>query len=88
VRRNLYDGARQDGRPRGSNIIDAPFSASRITGAIQDAMAPSFKDQLKDLVNPFGDGHASERITEVLTNVELNQQLLVKRFCNYTVEPD
>jgi UDP-N-acetylglucosamine 2-epimerase len=29
--------------------------------------------------NPYGDGHASEKIVEVLTSVPLTQDLLIKQ---------
>jgi hypothetical protein len=31
------------------------------------------------MVNPYGEGHASEKIVEVLTTVPLAQDLLIKR---------
>jgi UDP-N-acetylglucosamine 2-epimerase len=29
--------------------------------------------------NPYGDGHASEKIVEVLTSIQLGEQLLIKK---------
>jgi len=31
------------------------------------------------MANPYGDGHAAERIVEVLTTAPLGQELLIKR---------
>ena len=31
------------------------------------------------MTNPYGDGHAAERIVEVLTTAPLGQKLLIKR---------
>ena len=37
------------------------------------------------MTNPYGDGHAAERIVEVLTSVSLGQELLIKRAMPITV---
>lgn len=73
-------GARQDGRTRAANLIDAPWGAAAIDAAIARALSPAFREGLHGLVNPYGDGHAGERIAEVLATVPLDERLLIKRF--------
>ncbi len=73
-------GTRQKGRPHPGNVIDVPFSSEKIEGAIRLALSKGFRESLTGLVNPFGDGRASERIVQVLSNLEINQKLIVKRF--------
>jgi len=34
------------------------------------------------MTNPYGDGHAAERIVGILTSVPLGEKLLVKRAVN------
>jgi UDP-hydrolysing UDP-N-acetyl-D-glucosamine 2-epimerase len=72
-------GMRQQGRERARNVIDTAANKASILEAIAIAKTPQFRQSLTGLLNPYGDGHASERIVEVLTNVPLNQDLLVKR---------
>lgn len=73
-------GGRQDGRLRARNVIDAPVDREAIAAAIRRAVSRDFRAGLADLVNPYGDGHASERIVQTLATVDLGPSLLVKRF--------
>lgn len=73
-------GNRQDGRLRGSNVIDVDATETDITTGIRRALSPEFRASLTELVNPYGDGHAAERIVARLKTVELTSDLLIKRF--------
>ena len=73
-------GTRQQGRVRGKNVIDVGYSRVEIAGAIRTALTEEFRASLSDLVNPYGDGHAAERIVERLKSVPLGDALLRKRF--------
>jgi len=73
-------GARQDGRLRAGNVIDVAPHRDEIIAGILRAIDPSFRESLQSLVNPYGDGHAAERVVRVLSEVSLGQRLLVKRF--------
>lgn len=73
-------GDRQAGRERAANIIDAPAEPSAILEAVHRAMAPDFRNALESQVeNPYGDGHAAEKITEVLLSLPASEVLLRKR---------
>ncbi len=72
-------GMRQQGRERAINIIDVDADASAILEAVERAGDRRFKDTLKNMSNPYGDGHAGERIAQVLSSVELGDQLLIKK---------
>jgi len=72
-------GSRQDGREHGENVIDVEADADAILQAVARTQTPEFQRMLSTIVNPYGDGHASERILRVLTSVELGPSLLVKR---------
>ena len=54
-------GARQDGRLRAASVIDCPAQRSAIAAAIARLYDHRFAAGLVDLVNPYGDGGASER---------------------------
>lgn len=71
-------GERQRGRIRAANVIDAPADRAEIEAAIARALDPSFRDGLRGIVNPYGDGRASERIATVLDEVELDRRLIAK----------
>jgi UDP-hydrolysing UDP-N-acetyl-D-glucosamine 2-epimerase len=73
-------GARQNGRPQPANVLNCGFNAEEISRALQLALAPRFRHSLKGLVNPFGDGSAAARIGRVLTEIDIDQRLLIKRF--------
>src|SRR5262249_7307521 len=55
-------GMRQHGRERGKNVVDCPARRAEISHAIGKALSPVFRSSLKDLKNPYGNGHASEKI--------------------------
>jgi UDP-hydrolysing UDP-N-acetyl-D-glucosamine 2-epimerase len=60
-------GSRQDGRQRGSNVVDAGYEREEIAGAIgrQVRHGRYASDPI------YGDGHAGERIAEILARTEL-----------------
>jgi UDP-hydrolysing UDP-N-acetyl-D-glucosamine 2-epimerase len=73
-------GSRQRGRIRGKNVIDVGYSQPDIVVGIKKALSHEFRASLSDMNNPYGDGHAAERIIERLKHVELDNKLLLKRF--------
>jgi len=72
-------GDRQRGRIRASTVIDVPEEQKAIAEGIRKAISSSFRTGVKDAVSPFGDGHAAERMREVLAQHPL-EGLLLKRF--------
>jgi GDP/UDP-N,N'-diacetylbacillosamine 2-epimerase (hydrolysing) len=73
-------GSRQRGRLRGANVIDVGYGREEILRGIEKALDPGFRAALKGLANPYGDGRAASRITEVLRTVPLDSRLIQKRF--------
>jgi UDP-N-acetylglucosamine 2-epimerase (non-hydrolysing)/GDP/UDP-N,N'-diacetylbacillosamine 2-epimerase (hydrolysing) len=71
-------GFRQKGRERARNVLDAEPDASAIVAQIAKATSLEFRDSLTGMTNPYGDGHAAEKIVEALTTTSL-ERLLVKR---------
>lgn len=72
-------GIRQLGRERARNVLDADADEAAILDKIGEAGSPRFRQSLKGMTNPYGDGHASEKIVEILTSVPLGEKLLMKR---------
>lgn len=73
-------GSRQEGRIRAANVIDVGYDRNEIISGIEEAISEEFRNNLQDLVSPFGDGHAADRIVEGLRSVQINSLLLKKRF--------
>ncbi|WJW74589.1 UDP-N-acetylglucosamine 2-epimerase [Thiohalobacter sp. IOR34] len=69
-------GDRQKGRPRADSVIDCPAEREAILAAIRQA----FSLDCRNAVNPYGDGHAVERIMEVLRGCGDFAALTQKRF--------
>ncbi len=73
-------GARQDGRLRSANVIDAPMP-NDIAPALDRALSGDFRDRLSCLENPFRACRpAADIIYETLSVVALDEKLLNKRF--------
>ncbi|HTV82761.1 MAG TPA: UDP-N-acetylglucosamine 2-epimerase [Acidobacteriaceae bacterium] len=72
-------GTRQRGRERARNVLDAEANPACILARVAKARSPDFRASLAGMSNPYGDGHAAERIAEVLTSVPLGPALLIKR---------
>lgn len=72
-------GSRQGGRLRPANVIHAESDRQAIAAALERALSPVFRRSLGDLRNPYGDGHAADRIVDVLLTVPLDDRLLRKR---------
>lgn len=72
-------GFRQKGREQARNVIDAAPETDRILQAIEQGLSAGFRQSLAEMTNPYGDGHASEKIAEILANVVLGDELLIKR---------
>jgi UDP-hydrolysing UDP-N-acetyl-D-glucosamine 2-epimerase len=78
-------GKRQEGRCRAGNVLDVSHERSAILQGIRRAIQPDFRAGLRNLVNPFGIGNASEKIVTRLKQVPLDGDLLRKQF--HEIEP-
>ncbi len=72
-------GMRQKGREKPVNVIDAAPETGAISAAIEKGLSADFRQSLDGMTNPYGDGTASEKIVEILANVDLGDKLLIKR---------
>lgn len=57
-------GDRQRGRLQSSSIINCGTSTEEIIKAVKKAMTDDHKEVCRNVVSPYGDGHASEHISE------------------------
>ena len=73
-------GSRQQGRLRGSNVIDVPYDARAIRAAIvRCAEDEELRAKCRTAVNPYGAGDAGPRIAEVLATMPIDARLLQKK---------
>ncbi|MBL26499.1 MAG: UDP-N-acetylglucosamine 2-epimerase (hydrolyzing) [Rhodospirillaceae bacterium] len=70
-------GGRQDGRERGSNVIDCPAEADAVAVALK---AVSTRTSRLAAETPYGDGCSGTRIAALLGNLPPRDVLLAKRF--------
>jgi len=73
-------GNRQKGRIRARNVIDVGYPKDEILDGIKKALSSEFKHSLKGLVNPYGDGNASQIIVDVLKSIDIDDKLILKKF--------
>jgi UDP-N-acetylglucosamine 2-epimerase (non-hydrolysing)/GDP/UDP-N,N'-diacetylbacillosamine 2-epimerase (hydrolysing) len=69
-------GDRQKGRPQAASIVNCPARAADILAAVKRALALD----CSSVVNPYGDGTASEQIIRILKSIPDYRALVKKRF--------
>ena len=73
-------GTRQQGRERALNVLDVGYSKEEIKKGIQKSLFNSdYRDSLKGIDNPYGDGASSKRIVRLLKTINLDG-VIQKRF--------
>ncbi len=72
-------GTRQNGRPRASSVIDVEFEENSIVEAINKSISKDFLDSIGQVINPYGQPGACEKILKVLENLDY-EVLLPKIF--------
>jgi UDP-hydrolysing UDP-N-acetyl-D-glucosamine 2-epimerase len=74
-------GFRQAERLCPRNVVNCSSNVESIRQAISQALSKNFREQLYDLKNPFGDGHAGERIVAELEKlIPFSEKLYRKSF--------
>ena len=73
-------GTRQAGRLRAGNVVDVTYDTAAMREAIDCAVNDAaFRERVLTSPSPYGDGHAGERIVEVLGALEIGPELLNKQ---------
>jgi GDP/UDP-N,N'-diacetylbacillosamine 2-epimerase (hydrolysing) len=65
-------GDRQKGRVRAASVIDCAATTEAVSRALETLYSKEFRDTVKTVTTPFGDGHACHRIVETLKSVPLD----------------
>ncbi len=72
-------GRRQNKRFRPKNVIDViKINPKSIRTAIIKSISLKFKNKIKNVKNPYGDGNSSSRIIEILKKTKINDKLFFK----------
>lgn len=81
-------GDRQRGRLMPGSVLCCAPNKNAIVDTIKKAISDDFREKVKNMTNPFGDGDTSERITEIIrTTFEKSGEIgVVKNF--YDIEVD
>jgi UDP-hydrolysing UDP-N-acetyl-D-glucosamine 2-epimerase len=72
-------GLRQEGRERAANVVDSPADATCIQKSIGRALSEDFRQSCAGMTNPYGEGNAAEKITQVLATLPSTDRLLMKK---------
>ncbi|KFN40558.1 MAG: UDP-N-acetylglucosamine 2-epimerase [Sulfuricurvum sp. MLSB] len=72
-------GDRQKGRLKAASVIDCAPTKEGIMGALDRLYSIPFRESLRSVTNPYGDGNASSKILEILRSTEFSG-LLKKSF--------
>ena len=74
-------GDRQKGRIKAKSVIDCSPNKKSIKQAIKKGYSNEFQNLLKNVKNPYGDGHPSQKIIKILNSISIDD-LLKKSFFN------
>ena len=68
-------GNRQQGRLNAGNVEVVPHQETSIVMALKKAcFDKTYRSEVSELPNPYGDGHASELIVDTLASIDLNEE--------------
>lgn len=72
-------GNRQKMRMHAGNVEFVPHDVTCIIQAVNKAISnQEYRDKIKNIVCPFGDGTASQKIVEILKSIPYDKNLLIK----------
>lgn len=72
-------GDRQKGRIKAESVISCEPTKDSIVEALELAFSEAFRNKLKDVKNPYGEGGASQKIVEILKTYDY-KDILKKKF--------
>ena len=75
-------GSRQQGRLKAKSVIDCDSERQSISAAIEKLYSTSFQVSLKTVINPYGEGGASEKVVDILQKQPLDN-ILKKKFHDF-----
>ena len=80
-------GSREAGRLRAKNVLDVNYKAKSIIKAIQRGLTKEFRNSLRTIKNPYGNGEASRKIACIVKNLILNKpDIIKKKFSDHEIK--
>lgn len=73
-------GTRQAGREKAENVIDVDYDSDEILNALNYIESDDYQNKLDNCINPYGDGKAGENICKILNELDIDDELLNKKF--------
>ena len=64
---------------RHKSIIDTEYGEKAIILGINKAISKNFIERIKNMKYKFGDGHAAEKIVNIIKDIKIDQNLLQKK---------
>lgn len=75
-------GPRQNGRLMAKSVITCGEKSGEIVKALNKAVSSSFKNSIKKMCSPYGNGGVSEKIVNILKTSDLSNERIMKKFYN------
>ncbi len=72
-------GPRQNSRLAAKNVIKTNYEPSNIINGIEKGLSESFRKKCRSLKNPYGIGKAGIKVAEVLAQIKIDNNLIVKK---------
>jgi len=77
---NINIGSRQKGRLRANNVIDVTYDKTEIIKVCKKGLFDDeFRKKCREAFNPYGMGNSGKKIAKVLSEIEINDNLLQKK---------
>lgn len=81
-------GSRQDGRLSAQNVLHPDYDANEILAAIATSIQDEeFKSTCRTCINPYGDGNTGPRVAQILMEVPLKDEALLRKRITLDPEP-
>lgn len=80
-------GRRQEGRLMAANVIDCDANSEAIVQSWHEASSSVFKHRINAMSNPYGDGHAGERMVKFMAQHN-KRDVLLNKVAQAVVEND
>ena len=78
-------GDRQRGRLKAKSVIDCEPRRQSIGDALKKLYSVEFQNTLKNVINPYGNGGASNSIVRILEDISFND-ILKKKFYDLEIK--
>lgn len=72
-------GDRQKGRIQANSVINCDNSIENIKNSIELALSVKFRENLDQVINPYGDGDVSRKVVKEIENILLYDEITLKK---------